>query len=43
MLYEEIKRPKEYKCLDWWLCHKEVPKEEAEAARKFLERAAKKL
>ncbi|TFG08843.1 peroxiredoxin [Candidatus Thorarchaeota archaeon] len=35
------KRTKEYECLDWWLCHKEVPKEEASAARKFLERAAK--
>ena len=39
---EAKKRVKEYKCLDWWLCHKEVPKEEAEAAREFLKRAAKK-
>jgi len=36
------RRRKEYKCLDWWFCYKEVPSEEAEAARKFLERAAKK-
>ncbi len=21
------KRPKEYECYDWWLCHKELPKE----------------
>ena len=20
------KRPKEYECYDWWLCHKELPK-----------------
>jgi peroxiredoxin (alkyl hydroperoxide reductase subunit C) len=39
---EAEKRPKEYECLDWWLCHKEVPREEANIARKFLERAAKK-
>lgn len=35
-------RPKSYECFDWWFCHKEAPKEEAEAARKFLERAAKR-
>jgi len=35
-------RLKEHECLDWWFCYKEVPKAEAEAARKFLERAAKK-
>ncbi|MGC9780526.1 MAG: hypothetical protein HZR80_14870 [Candidatus Heimdallarchaeota archaeon] len=20
------KRPKEYECYDWWICHKELPK-----------------
>jgi len=39
---EAEERLKEYECFDWWLCHKEVPKEEVEKARKFLERAAKK-
>ncbi len=39
---EEIpERLKSYTCFDWWFCHKEVPKEEAETARKFLERVAK--
>ncbi|MGV9104055.1 MAG: peroxiredoxin [Promethearchaeia archaeon] len=38
---EAEERMKEYECFDWWLCHKEVPKEEAEAARKYLERAAR--
>ncbi len=37
---EAEERLKTYECFDWWLCHKEVPKEEAEAARKFLERVA---
>jgi len=35
-------RLKQYTCYDWWFCHKEIPKEEAEEARVFLERAAKK-
>lgn len=39
---EAEERMKEYKCLDWWLCHKEIPREEANAARGFLERAARK-
>jgi len=34
-------RLKSYTCFDWWFCHKEIPKEEAEIARKFLERVAK--
>ncbi len=38
---EAASRLKEYECFDWWFCHKEVPREEAEAARKFLERVAK--
>ena len=39
---EEAKeRPEKYQCFDWWFCHREVPKEEAEEARKFLERVAK--
>ena len=38
---EAAERPKKYKCFDWWLCYKSVPKEEAEEARKFLERVAK--
>ncbi len=38
---EAEERLKTYECFDWWLCHKEVPKEEAEEARKFLERVAK--
>jgi peroxiredoxin (alkyl hydroperoxide reductase subunit C) len=39
---EAAKRVKEYTCLDWWLCHKAIPPEEANAARGFLERAARK-
>ncbi len=40
--FEEIpERLKSYTCFDWWFCHKEVPKEEAETARKFIERVAK--
>ncbi|MEM0043885.1 MAG: peroxiredoxin [Sulfolobales archaeon] len=35
-------RLKQYTCFDWWFCHKEIPAEEAEAARRFLERASKK-
>ena len=33
-------RLKKYECFDWWFCHKDVPEEEAEEARKFLERAS---
>jgi len=32
-----------YECFDWWLCHKEIPREEIGLARKFLERIAKKI
>jgi peroxiredoxin (alkyl hydroperoxide reductase subunit C) len=39
---EAEERVKEYTCLDWWLCHKSIPPEEAKAARGFLERAARK-
>jgi len=39
---EAEERVKEYTCLDWWLCHKAIPPEEANAARGFLERAARK-
>ncbi|MEZ0290770.1 MAG: peroxiredoxin [Sulfolobales archaeon] len=35
-------RVKQYTCYDWWFCHKEIPSEEAEPARRFLERVAKK-
>ena len=35
-------RLKQYTCYDWWFCHKEVPSREADVARRFLERAAKK-
>ncbi len=38
---EAEERPKKYTCFDWWLCHKEIPKEHAEEARRFLERAAR--
>lgn len=34
-------RLKQYTCFDWWFCHKEIPKEEAEEARTFLRRIAK--
>jgi len=33
-------RLKKYECFDWWFCHKEIPMEEAEEAKRFLERAA---
>jgi len=39
---EAAERLKQYTCFDWWFCHREVPAEEVEEARKFLERAAKK-
>ncbi|MCD6323736.1 MAG: peroxiredoxin [Desulfurococcales archaeon] len=38
---EAASRLKEYECFDWWFCHKEIPHEDAEAARKFLERVSK--
>ncbi len=38
---EAEERVKTYECFDWWFCHKTIPKEEAEEARKFLERVAK--
>jgi len=41
-IQEAAERLKQYTCYDWWFCHKEVPTEEAEEARRFLERAAKK-
>jgi peroxiredoxin (alkyl hydroperoxide reductase subunit C) len=37
---EAEERLKQYKCFDLWLCYKEVPKEEIEEARKFLQRAS---
>jgi len=33
-------RLKQYECYDWWFCHKEGPKEDAEEARRFLKRIA---
>ncbi len=39
---EAEERPKKFECFDWWLCHREIPAEEAQEARKFLERAARK-
>ncbi len=38
---EAEERLKQYECYDWWFCHKEGPKEDAEEAKKFLERVAK--
>ena len=38
---EAKERLQKYTCYDWWFCHKEVPKEEAEEAAKFLKRVAK--
>lgn len=32
---------KQFECFDWWFCHREIPKEEVEEAKKFLERAYK--
>jgi len=37
---EAKERLQKYTCYDWWFCHREVPKEEAEEARRFLERVA---
>ncbi len=37
------KRLQEYKGLDWWFTYKESPKEDAEEARKYLERVAKAI
>ena len=39
---EAEERPKKFECIDWWLCHRELPPEDVEQARRFLERAAKK-
>lgn len=39
---EAESRLKQYECYDWWFCHKEIPEKEAEEAKKFLERAAKR-
>ncbi len=39
-IQEAQERPRKYTCLDWWLCYTEIPKHEAEEARKFLKRAA---
>jgi len=33
-------RPEQYECYDWWFCHKEGSKEDAEEIRKFLRRIA---
>ncbi len=40
---EAEERLRKYTCFDWWFCHREIPKEEAEETRKFLERAASRL
>jgi len=39
---EARERLSKYECFDWWFCHREVPSEEAEEARKFLRRVAEK-
>lgn len=39
---EAQERLKKYECFDWWFCHREIPAEEAEEAKRFLERAAKR-
>ncbi len=33
---EAKERLKKYECYDWWFCHKELPKEEVEEARKYV-------
>jgi len=33
-------RLEKYECFDWWLCHKEIPKEEVEEVKKYLKRIA---
>lgn len=38
---EATERPRRYQCFDWWFCRTKVPPEEAQEARRFLERAAK--
>ncbi len=38
---EAEERLKKYTCFDWWFCHREIPKEEAEEAKRFLERVAR--
>ena len=40
---EAEERMRNYECFDWWLCYKEGPKEEAEAAKEILNRACKGL
>ncbi|HDI02457.1 MAG TPA: peroxiredoxin [Ignisphaera sp.] len=39
---EAHERLEKFECFDWWFCHRDIPKEEAEEARRFLERVAKK-
>lgn len=41
-LQEADERLKKYKGFDWWLVYRPLPEEDAETARKFLERASKK-
>jgi len=33
---EAKERLKQYECFDWWICHKELPKEEVEAVNKLI-------
>ena len=33
---EAEERPKKYDCYDWWFCHRELPREEAEEAAKWI-------
>ncbi len=35
---EAQERLKSYECFDWWLCHKEAPKEEIEEAKGLMEK-----
>ncbi len=33
---EAKERTRKYECFDWWFCHKELPGEEVEKARRFV-------
>ncbi len=39
-IQEAKERLQKYQCYDWWFCHREIPREEAEEARKFLSRVS---
>ena len=41
-IQEAQERLKHYECFDWWFCHKEAGKDEAEAAKGYLDRACAK-